>query len=313
MVSPISARVCSTSARVAATSSPWRARSFVSSLAAVPIRSDDGSGEVGGVPVGVQEVVDQTQQLVGVALDHLQTGLRGVGQPVVHGQQLGVAADGRQRGAQLVGDAGHELGDDARAIEPAIAPDETVARRILGDHELQADASLALGPGAWTLFRFDERGAVTERRQAEGRGDGDDLVVRRILEVGEARFFIISGGELDGWAVREDEPSYRLRAVVGRLFSEKAKNMGYVSRVVGGQRAPGLRVDHADHLRAGHRPARPGGGRDAGLVRDLGPGDRRRLRGPAGGGTRSGSRRSCRRASCSGSAWARSSMGSCSR
>src|SRR5215208_4126708 len=35
MVSPISARVCSTSARVAATSSPWRARSFVSSLAAL--------------------------------------------------------------------------------------------------------------------------------------------------------------------------------------------------------------------------------------------------------------------------------------
>jgi hypothetical protein len=91
------------------------------------------------------------------------------------------------------------------AIEPAMAPDETLARRILGDHELQADASLALGPGAWTLFRFDERGAVTERRQAEGRGDGDDLVVRRILEVGEARFFVVSGGELDGWAVREDE------------------------------------------------------------------------------------------------------------
>ena len=91
------------------------------------------------------------------------------------------------------------------AIEPALAPDESFARRILSDDELASDASLALGLGAWTLVRFDERGAVIERREVEGRRDADELVVRRILEVGEARFFVVSGGELDGWAVREDE------------------------------------------------------------------------------------------------------------
>lgn len=91
------------------------------------------------------------------------------------------------------------------AIEPTLAPDESHAWRILDDRHLPADAALALGPGAWTLFRFDEHGAVIERREAEGRREGDELVIRRILKVGEARFFVVSGGELDGWAVREDE------------------------------------------------------------------------------------------------------------
>ncbi len=91
------------------------------------------------------------------------------------------------------------------AIDPSLAPDISSARRILRDHELEADASLALGLGTWTLFRFDERGAVTERREVEGRGDADELVVRRALDVGGPRFFVVSGGKLDGWAVREDE------------------------------------------------------------------------------------------------------------
>ena len=90
-------------------------------------------------------------------------------------------------------------------IEPALAPDESFARRILRGDELEADASLALGLGTWTLFRFDAAGAVIERREVEGRRDADELVIRRILEVGEARFFVVSGGELDGWAVRDDE------------------------------------------------------------------------------------------------------------
>lgn len=37
------------------------------------------------------------------------------------------------------------------------------------------------------------------------------------------------------WAVSNDEPRHYLRAIVGTLMSEKARNMGYVSRLVGGQ------------------------------------------------------------------------------
>jgi hypothetical protein len=90
-------------------------------------------------------------------------------------------------------------------IDPAIAPDESFASRILRDETLEADASLALGLGTWTLFRFDERGTATERREVDGRSGAAELVIRRVLEVGETRFFVVSGGELDGWAVREDE------------------------------------------------------------------------------------------------------------
>jgi hypothetical protein len=46
---------------------------------------------------------------------------------------------------------------------------------------------------------------VTERREVAGRGDAVELMVRRVLEIGGARFFVVSGGELDGWAVRKDE------------------------------------------------------------------------------------------------------------
>jgi hypothetical protein len=90
-------------------------------------------------------------------------------------------------------------------IEPSRAPDESLAQRILRNAELEADASLELGVGTWTLFRFDERGRVSERREVQGAHDAGELVIRRILEVGEARFFVVSGGELDGWAVRDDE------------------------------------------------------------------------------------------------------------
>lgn len=91
------------------------------------------------------------------------------------------------------------------AIAPELAPDESTARRILRDHALAVDASLALGLGRWTLFRFDEQGAVTARRTTDGRLDAARLVIRRVLDVGGARFFVVSGGELDGWAVRKDE------------------------------------------------------------------------------------------------------------
>jgi hypothetical protein len=90
-------------------------------------------------------------------------------------------------------------------IEPSSAPAESAARRILRDDALEADATLSLGLGRWTLFRFDAAGAVTERREAVGRRDADELVIRGIIEVGAARFFVVRGGELDGWAVREDE------------------------------------------------------------------------------------------------------------
>ena len=91
------------------------------------------------------------------------------------------------------------------ALDPLLAPDESSAGRILRDEALDADASLTLGLGAWTLFRFDENGAVTGRREVDGRGDAETLVIRRVLDVGGARFFVVSGGELDGWAVRKDE------------------------------------------------------------------------------------------------------------
>ncbi|HSJ00425.1 MAG TPA: Ig-like domain-containing protein, partial [Patescibacteria group bacterium] len=103
---------------------------------------------------------------------------------------------------RATGDAGaaHWL-----AIERASAPAEASAQRVLRDEEIGGEATLSLGLGTWSLFRFDERGAVSERRDAVGRRGADELVIRRILEVGEARFFVVSGGDLDGWAVREDD------------------------------------------------------------------------------------------------------------
>jgi len=91
------------------------------------------------------------------------------------------------------------------AIDPAAAPDEGLARRLLADEELEAPATLTLGLGSWTLFRIDERGAVTDRLEAEGRADAEGLLIGRTLDVGGVRFFVVSGGELDGWAVREHD------------------------------------------------------------------------------------------------------------
>ena len=105
---------------------------------------------------------------------------------------------------RAVADEAH-IGGRWLVIEPSVAPGESLAQRTLRDEELEADASLGLGLGTWTLFRFDERGRVIERGEVEGRRDAEELVIRRILEVGQARFFVVSGGELDGWAVRDDE------------------------------------------------------------------------------------------------------------
>lgn len=110
-------------------------------------------------------------------------------------------------GALMVRAAAGEEGIAGRwlTVEPSSAPRAATAQRILRDEELDIGASLVLGTGTWTLFRFDERGAVIERREVEGRGDGDEIPIRRLLEIGEARFFVVGGGDLDGWAIREDD------------------------------------------------------------------------------------------------------------
>ena len=54
---------------------------------------------------------------------------------------------------------------------------------------------------------------------------------------------------LKDWAVKKDEPSYRLRSVFATLMFERATNMQYVSRVVGGQ--------YFNRNRAGDPDAKP--------------------------------------------------------
>lgn len=87
-------------------------------------------------------------------------------------------------------------------VASSSAPAEAEAQRILADGQRTEPASLRLGLGNWTLFRFDATGRVVERQVVSG-GRLAELRTSRTVDVGGTIFFVVSGGKLDGWAVRE--------------------------------------------------------------------------------------------------------------
>ena len=85
--------------------------------------------------------------------------------------------------------------------EQAQAPHDSGTNRILAD--LSRDAwTLAVGAGEWPIFRFDAAGRVIDRRTVSGP-DVVGVTTSRTLDVGGAPFFEMTGGDLDGWAIRE--------------------------------------------------------------------------------------------------------------
>jgi hypothetical protein len=88
-------------------------------------------------------------------------------------------------------------------IDPSLAPPESSATRTGSVEPRDGRAALTLGLGEWTVFRFDSLGRVVERRDING-GPGTELETRASVRVGGVAFVLISGGELDGWAIRDD-------------------------------------------------------------------------------------------------------------
>jgi Bacterial Ig-like domain len=88
------------------------------------------------------------------------------------------------------------------AVGPGAVPSELSVNRLLGTEMHGSMTSLSLSLGDWPLFRFDARGRVTEQRTVSGSA-AVGLATTQTLLVGGERFFVISGGELHGWAVMD--------------------------------------------------------------------------------------------------------------
>ena len=101
-----------------------------------------------------------------------------------------------------------ELGGRWLRIDPSVAPPESLTRRRLADEVRDGRYRLELGLGDWTAMRFDAAGRVLDRREVSG-GEATDLQTAAGVTVGGAAFVVLSGGELDGWAIRDD-PRHRL-------------------------------------------------------------------------------------------------------
>jgi hypothetical protein len=87
-------------------------------------------------------------------------------------------------------------------VGPSSAPSEANISRLLGQ-AARDEATVALDLGDWRIFRFDATGRVIDRRVVAG-AEAAGLTTSSTLDVGGIRFFVLTGGELDGWAVRED-------------------------------------------------------------------------------------------------------------
>lgn len=85
-------------------------------------------------------------------------------------------------------------------IDPSLAPPESSATRTSPVEARDGRAGVTLGLGAWTAFRFDSLGRVVDRREVNG-GPGTELETRATVKVGGVEFLLISGGDLDGWAI----------------------------------------------------------------------------------------------------------------
>jgi hypothetical protein len=89
-------------------------------------------------------------------------------------------------------------------IDPSEAPPEAAARRRLSVEVREDRARVELGPGAWTAYRFDESGRVVARRTVDVES-APDLETTKSANIGGAMFVLITGGELDGWAISADD------------------------------------------------------------------------------------------------------------
>lgn len=94
-------------------------------------------------------------------------------------------------------------------VGPGVAPPEASAQHLLGREVRGSAAMLSLSVGDGPVFRFDERGRVIERRTISG-AEAQGLATNETLLVGGKQFFVVTGGELHGWAVADDP---RLTAV----------------------------------------------------------------------------------------------------
>ena len=92
-----------------------------------------------------------------------------------------------------------------------VAPGDAVTQRITGSIDRPEPATLDIGLGDWTLFRFDGRGRVVDRMTISG-GRTATLATSRTVEIGGASFFVIDGGQVAGWAVRQD-PAHSVTVV----------------------------------------------------------------------------------------------------
>jgi hypothetical protein len=104
-----------------------------------------------------------------------------------------------------------DLGGTWIRIDPSLAPPEAAASRVLGVEAHEGRSSLELGLGDWTAMRFDEAGRVIDRREVSG-GPATALETTATMNVGGASFLVLSGGELDGWAIRDD-PRHAVRLI----------------------------------------------------------------------------------------------------
>ena len=102
-----------------------------------------------------------------------------------------------------LGPAENGLAGSWIAVGPGVAPAETSVQRLLGTEPKGSVTTLSLSLGDWPLFRFDPRGRVIERRTVSGSA-AVGLATTETLLVGGRRLFVISGGELNGWAVADD-------------------------------------------------------------------------------------------------------------
>jgi hypothetical protein len=95
------------------------------------------------------------------------------------------------------------VGQGGRWVEAPsdLLPAGVDEQRIL-ERRPRPAAPLRLGPGPWVAFRLDAVGRVIERRSVTG-GAVPALVTEETLIVGGRRLHLVSGGELDGWAIAD--------------------------------------------------------------------------------------------------------------
>jgi hypothetical protein len=88
-------------------------------------------------------------------------------------------------------------------VPVGIVPADELVQRITSTTDRPEPATLDLGLGDWTVFRFDERGRAVDRATVSGGRTGP-LSTSRTLEIGGGSFLVVDRGPLAGWAVRED-------------------------------------------------------------------------------------------------------------